>query len=216
MFWHMQVPKSKTNPRHASDTSGNYAPVLFCQPSQRGQPRHCAVRPMSAPWRCATHSRTDQAPHPRKRMAEPSKGGRTSIPLSSRTTPWRRTSEACLLRHHRSCAAIPTITTPSRALQRHPQCCGSTGRQDAATLVVVRLTASRQLHPRVIIRTTTKLGISAPPPSKPPLDGHRACHDAPPEARFARTAVYSMILCVVPPHVVSTARHACKLPPLGL
>jgi hypothetical protein len=49
----MQVPKSKMNPRHASDTPGNHAPALFRQPSQRGQPRHCAVRPMSAPIRDA-------------------------------------------------------------------------------------------------------------------------------------------------------------------
>jgi hypothetical protein len=105
---------------------------------------------------------------------------------------------------------------PSRALQRHPRRCGSTGRQDAAMLAVVRLTASRQLHPRVSVRTTTKQEISTSPPSKPPLDGHRECHDAPPEARFSRTAVYSMISCAIPPHVVSTARHACKLPPLGL
>jgi hypothetical protein len=38
------------------------------------------------------------------------------------------------------------------------------------------------------------------PPSKPLLGGHRACHDAPPEARFARTAVHSIVLCAIPPH----------------
>jgi hypothetical protein len=103
--------------------------------------------------------------------------------------------------------------TPSRALQHHPRRCGSTGRQDAATLAAVRLTASRQLHPRVSARTTTKQKISTPPPSKPLLGGHRACHDALPEARFARTAVYSTILCAMPSHVARTVRHACKLPP---
>jgi hypothetical protein len=80
---------------------------------------------------------------------------------------------------------------------------------------VVHLTAPRHLHPRVNVRTTTKREISTSPPSKPPLDKHRACHDAPPEARFARTAVYSTTLCAIPPHVVSIVRHACKLPPLA-
>jgi hypothetical protein len=119
-----------------------------------------------------------------------------------------------LVRRVSSLTIDPVRPTPP--LQRHPRHCGSTGRQDAATLATVRLTASRQLHPRVSVRTTTKREISTPPPLKPPLDGHRARHDTPPEARFARTAVYSMILCAIPPHVVSTARHACKLPPLGL
>jgi hypothetical protein len=74
-------------------------------------------------------------------------------------------------------------------------------------------TASRQLHPRVSVRTTTQRKISTPPPSKPLLDGHRARRDAPPEARFARTAVYSVALYAMPLHVARTVRHACKLPP---
>jgi hypothetical protein len=53
-----------------------------------------------------------------------------------------------------------------------------------------------------------------PPPSKPLLGGHRARHDAPTEARFARTAVHSVVLCTIPPHVARTVRHTCKLPPL--
>jgi hypothetical protein len=47
----------------------------------------CVVRPVSAPRHCATHSHTAGAPHPRKRTAEPSKGGRTPVPRSPRTTP---------------------------------------------------------------------------------------------------------------------------------
>jgi hypothetical protein len=127
-----------------------------------------------------------------------------------------RPGQHCDVRSERRVSSvIIDPVRPSRALQRHPRRCGSTGRQDAA-LAAVRLTASSQLHPQVSIRTTTKREISTPPPSKPPLDGHRARHDAPPEARFARTTVYSTILCAIPPHVVSTAWHACKLPPLGL
>jgi hypothetical protein len=175
--------------------------------------RHCAVRPVSAPSHCATHSRIDQAPRPWKRTAEPSKGGQMSVPLSPRTTPWRRTSGARLLCHHRSYAAIPAIARPSRALQCHPRRCGSTGRQDAAMLAVVRPTASRQLHPRISVRTTTKREISTPPPSKPLLGIYRARHDAPSKARFARTAVHSVALSAMPSHVARTVWHACKLPP---
>jgi hypothetical protein len=40
--------------------------------------------------------------------------------------------------------------------------------------------------------------------------------DAPPEARFARTAVYSTTLCTILLHVIRTVRHDCKPPPLGL
>jgi hypothetical protein len=49
--------------------------------------RHCAVRPGSAPWHCATHSRMADTQHPRKRTAEPLKRGRTPIPRSPRATP---------------------------------------------------------------------------------------------------------------------------------
>jgi hypothetical protein len=107
----------------------------------------------------------------------------------------------------------PAIMMPSQALQRHPRRCWVTGRQDAATPAAVRPTASRQLHPRVSIRTMTKRGISIPPPSKPLLGGYRARHDAPPEARFARTAVHSVALSAMPSHVARKVRHACKLPP---
>jgi hypothetical protein len=80
-------------------------------------------------------------------------------------------------------------------------------------LAAVRLTASRQLHPRFSVRTTTKREVSTPPPSNPPLDGHRARHDASPKAKFARTAVDSDALSTMPSHVAKTVRHACKLPP---
>jgi hypothetical protein len=107
-------------------------------------------------------------------------------------------------RHHPGhCSAIPLR-------------CGSAGRQDAATPAAVPLTTSRQLHPRVSVRMTTEREAPTPPPSKPLLDGYRARHGAPPEARFARTAVYSATLYAMPSHVARTVRHACKLPPLGL
>jgi hypothetical protein len=102
---------------------------------------------------------------------------------------------------------------PPRALQRHPRRCGGAGRQDAATPAAVPRTASRQLHPRVSARATTERKTSTPPPSKPLLDGYRARHDVPPEARFARTTIYSTTLYAIPSHVARTVRHACELPP---
>jgi hypothetical protein len=102
---------------------------------------------------------------------------------------------------------------PSRPLQHHPWRCAGTRRLDAATPAVVRPTASRQLHPRVSVWTTTRWKISTPPPSKPLLGSHRARRDAPPEAIFARTVVHSVVLFAMPSHVARTMRHACKLPP---
>jgi hypothetical protein len=52
-----------------------------------------------------------------------------------------------------------------------------------------------------------------PPPSKPLLDVHRTRHDAPPEARFARSAAYSATLYTIPLRVDEIVWHACKLQP---
>jgi hypothetical protein len=94
----------------------------------------------------------------------------------------------------------PPSLTPSRALHHHPQHCGGTGRQDAATLAAVRPASSHQPHPRAIVQTTTKRATPTPPPSKPLLDGYRACHDAPPDTRFTRTTVYPVALYAIPSH----------------
>jgi hypothetical protein len=102
--------------------------------------------------------------------------------------------------------------TPSRALHCHLRRCGSVRRWDITTPVVVPRTASRQRHPRISMRVVTKRASPTPPPSKPLLDRYRARHDVPPEARFARTAIYSTALYAMPPHVDKTVRHACKLP----
>jgi hypothetical protein len=84
-------------------------------------------------------------------------------------------------------------------------------RQDTATPATVPCTASCQRHPRVLTRTALERATSTLPPSKLLLDTHKTRHDAPPEARFARTTVYSAKLYIMPPHVARTVRHACKL-----
>jgi hypothetical protein len=103
--------------------------------------------------------------------------------------------------------------TPSPALHHHPQHCGGTGRQDASTPVVVCPASSRQPHPRAYVWAMTKRATPTTPPSKPLLDGYRAHHDAPPDARFTRTAVYSITLYTMPLHIDKIVSHTCKLPP---
>jgi hypothetical protein len=103
-------------------------------------------------------------------------------------------------RHPRHCSAIPDVV-------------GSTRRRDAATPTAVLRTASRQLHPRISTRAATERKTPMPPPSKPLLDGYRTRHDVPPDARFARTAVYSTALHTMSSHVARTVWHACKMPP---
>jgi hypothetical protein len=178
--------------------------------------RHCALRPVSAPWHCAAYSRTARTPHARKRTVEPLKKRQTPILRPHGTTSWRRTSEVRLLHRHRPCAAIRAATPPSRALQHHPRHCGSPGWQDIATYATVRPPALRQPDPRADACATTKGEASTPLPSKPLLDEHRVLRHAPPEARFSRTAVYSMALYTIPLQVAKTMRHNCKLHPLGL
>jgi hypothetical protein len=105
-------------------------------------------------------------------------------------------------RHHNT---IPGTTPPSPTLWgygttrcSHASCCAPS--------------ASHQQHPRVSVRTMTPRKTSTPPPSKLLLGRHRARHDVPPEARFARTAVHSVVLFAMPLDVARIVRHACNLP----
>jgi hypothetical protein len=126
--------------------------------------------------------------------------------VTSGQRDWSPPSPSALCDH-------PRRPTPSQALHHHLLHCGGTGRQVATTPAAVRPAASRQPHPRANVRTTTKREAPTLPPSKPFLDRYRARHDAPPEARIARTVVYSTTLYASLPHVARTVRHACKLPP---
>jgi hypothetical protein len=83
--------------------------------------RRCAAGSPTTPWHCATHSRTADAPHPRKRTAEPSKGRRTSTPrpckdnaVTSGRRDWSPPSPSALCdhphrprRHPGRCITIP-------------------------------------------------------------------------------------------------------------
>jgi hypothetical protein len=132
---------------------------------------------------------------------EPSKGD--GYLFRARPRPRR---DIGLLKRVSSVAIVPMRPSPpSPTLWER----GATGRCHARCCAPY---APRQLHPRVSARATTEQKTPTPPPSKPLLDKHRARHDTPPEARFARTAVYSTTLYAIPSHVGITVRHACKLP----
>jgi hypothetical protein len=147
-------------------------------------------------------------------MEEPSKGRRTTTPCPCKdnaVTSGRRDRSpplpSALCDHPRRprchpghCIAVPDAVeacgdgTPPRQLL-YPR------------------TASRHQHPRVLTRAVAEQEIATPPPSKPLLGAHRTRHDAPPEARFVRTAVYSATLYTMPLHVGEIVRHNRKLPP---
>jgi hypothetical protein len=108
-------------------------------------------------------------------------------------------SPSALCGHPSHCSAIPdAVETRGDRTSPRPLLCP------------VRPLASGTLESA---RTATEQATPTPPPSKSLLDEHRARHDVPPEAGFARTAVYSAALYATPPHIDKTVRHACKLPP---
>jgi hypothetical protein len=118
-------------------------------------------------------------------------------------------SPPALCGHPRRCATIPSTAAPSPALWGH----GMTRHRHTRYCMTSSL---RQHDPRADVRTTAKQEAPTPLSSKKLLDRHRTCRDAPPEARFARTATHSLALYAIPPHVARTVRHECKPSPLGL
>jgi hypothetical protein len=109
---------------------------------------------------------------------------------------WDRSSPSLstLRDHPCHCCTTPGTVATSR------RCWGARG-QDVATTATVPRTAPRQRHPQIGPRTAAGRPTTTPPPSKPPLYGHRTHHDAPAGGGFARTAVSSVALLAIPPHV---------------
>jgi hypothetical protein len=176
--------------------------------------RRCAAWSATTPWHYATHSRTADAPHPRKRTAEPSKGRRTTTPRPCKD------NAVTSGRRDRSPPSPSALCGHPRRPQLHPgHCVTIPNAMEACSDVtpphqlLYPRTASRQRHPRVLMWAIAERETSTPPPSKPLLDAHRTRHDAPPEARFARIAVYSATLYIMPLHVDEIVWHACKLQP---
>jgi hypothetical protein len=206
--------KSKGNPCHYAP--GNHAPTLLCQLPWRGHPRHCATLCGVVSNRPATLYH----PPPYGRRTTPSKkDGETlermthnySAPArddAMTSGQWERSppSPSALCNHPRHRNAILATASPYPTLWQH----AATGHRHANHCALYGLMSTAPSNPHADSPRTSNLYAT---PSKPLLDAHRTCHDAPPEARFARTTIYSAMLCAIPPHVARTVWHACKLPP---
>jgi hypothetical protein len=169
-------------------------PVALCHPVPCGRRAAPSKKDGGAPKR-----RRTATPCPFKDNAVTSGRRDRSPPSPSALCDHPRRSR----RHPDHCIAIPDAVeacgdgTPPRQLL-YPR------------------TASRQRHPRVLTRAAAEQETSTPPPSKPFPNAYRTRHDASPEERFTRTAVYSTTLYTMPLHVGEIVWHACKLsPPLS-
>jgi hypothetical protein len=128
-------------PRHyAANSPGDAIPAL-CNVVRHGQ--------ATTPWNCATHSRTADASHPRKRTAEPSKGRRTTTPrlckdnvVTSGRRDWSPPSPSTLCDHPRRPQHHPGhyITIPDVV-----EACGD---GTPPRRLLYPCTASRQWHGR--------------------------------------------------------------------
>jgi hypothetical protein len=141
--------------------------------------RRCAAWPATIPWHCATT--------PVRPMRHTLERGRRSPRREDRRLRHARTGQRRDVRPAGPVTSVaigpvrpsPPSPTPSRALHHHPQHCGGTGRQDAATPAAVRPAAFRLPHPRAYVQATTERATPTSPPSKSFLDGYRARHDTP-------------------------------------
>jgi hypothetical protein len=149
-------------------------------------------------------------PHPRKRTTGPSKGRRTTTPrpckdntVTSGQQDRSPPSPSALCDHPRRPHAIPATASPSPTLWKR----ATTGRRHTSCCAPVR--------PHVNGTLESSHGRS---PNMRPLHRHPRSrswtrHVAPPEARFARTSVYSAAMYTMPLHVDKIVWHACKLQP---
>jgi hypothetical protein len=165
---------------------------------------------VSAPWHCAAHSRTANAPRPRRGAGctlelFPRESAGSSHDVRQAGAPSRPLLDLCgRLRPH-SATPGTASTTPTLL---------STRGRDAVTPATVPRTDHRQRLPRARLRMPRP--TTTPSPSKPPLFKYGTRHDNKTGARTARTAANSAALRAIPPHV---AKQCCMLvihPLLGL
>jgi hypothetical protein len=169
----------------------------------------CATWPVSAPWHCAAHSRTANAPPPQRGPATPSNPFLVTLQGQSVTSGRRDAISATVgpVRPPRACSATPgtATTTPAQL--------GTWGR-DAATPATVTRTDHRQRLPRARLRTPRL--TTTPSPSKSPLFKYGTRHDDKTGARAVRTATDSPVLRAIPPHVAKQCVMLVNHPLLGL
>jgi hypothetical protein len=202
------------NPCHYA--LGNHTTALLRLLPWGGHPRHYATL-------CGRVSNNPVAlyhPLPYGRRAAPSKkdGGALEGKVNNYATPCKDNTVTSGRRDRSPPSPSALCDHPHRP-QRHPGHCitipdvvEACGDETPPRWLLYPRTASRQRHPRTLTRALAEQETSTPPPSKSLLDAHRTRHDAPLEARFARTAVYSATLYTMPLHVDEIVQHACKLP----
>jgi hypothetical protein len=140
--------KGESMPRSAQESRPGTMPLT---PPARPSPPLCnTVRHGQAttPWHCATHSRTAYAPHPRKRMAQPSKAKRTTTPRPCKD------NVATSGRRDRSPSSPSALCDHPHRPQRHPGHCitipdavEACGDGTPPRQLLYPRTASRQRHP---------------------------------------------------------------------
>jgi hypothetical protein len=148
------------------------------------------------------------------------------LPYGRRSAPSKKDGGTLegMTRNYSTPARDGTVTSgqwerslPSSALCDHPGHCTTTpdavehaamGHRHASHFALYGLTA---MSPRIPTRTALERATSTAPPSKLLLETHKTRHDATPEARFARTTVYSVALYAMPLHVGKIVWHTCKL-----
>jgi hypothetical protein len=165
---------------------------------------------VSAPWHRAAHSRTANAPRPRRgagRTLEPFP--RESAGLNHDVRPAGAPSppQLVLCGRPRPSSATPGTATTTLVLLR------KRGR-DAATPATVPRTDHRQRLLRARLRTPRP--TTTPSPSKPPLFKYGTRHNDKTGARTARTAANSPALYAIPPHVAKQCGMPVNHPLLGL
>jgi hypothetical protein len=143
---------------------------------------------VSAPWHCAAHSRTANAPRPRKGPGctlEPfpreSAGSNHDVRPAGAPSP----PLLVLCGRPRPYSATPGTATTTPALL------GTRGR-DAATPATAPRMDHRQRLPRARLKTPRP--TTMPSPSKPPLFKHRTRHGDTTGARTAKTTANSAAL----------------------
>jgi hypothetical protein len=150
---------------------------------------------VSALWHCVAHSRTANAPRPRRGAGctlepfprESAGSNRDVRPAGAPTPPL-----LVLCGRLRACSTTPGTAATTPALL------GTRGR-DAATPTTVSRTDHRQRLSRASLETPRP--TTTPSPSKPLLFEYRARHGDKTVARTARTAANSAALHAILPHV---------------
>jgi hypothetical protein len=162
--------------RHSSANSLRGKPI----PATMGS---CAAWPVSASWHCAAHSRTANAPRPRRGAGCPLESlSRESTGLNHDVRPAERHPRHCW-----PCAAAPVLAAPRRALLQQLRRCWArrNGTPPRLPLYPVRITVNGffdpargrdsqplRLHPRSrLCSSTGRTATTRPgqgPPGRPP------------------------------------------------